>query len=229
MIYNISKIFMLFIVYSIIGWIVEISINMIIKKKFTNRGFFLGPYCPIYGVGTLLIIVLLNKYEKDPIALFIMSMIICSLLEYITSFLMEVIFKNRWWDYSDKKFNINGRICLEYMIPFGIGSTIVYYFINPLIVKLISIPSESFMIILSMIIFILFITDVIISICIISKISSINKSINIDSTEEITKQVKEIIKGKSLPQRRLVKAFPNMKVNRKYINKILKKQKNDQK
>ena len=216
---------MLFIIYSIIGWIVETSINMFIKKKFTNRGFFLGPYCPIYGVGTVLIIILLNKYEKDPIALFIMSMIICSLLEYITSFLMEIIFKNRWWDYSDKKFNINGRICLEFMIPFGIGSTIVYYYINPLIIKLISIPSESFIIVLSTIIFILFAVDVIISICIISKISSISKSINTDSTEEITKQVKDIIKGKSLPQRRLVTAFPNMKVNTKYIRKRLRKQK----
>ena len=151
-----------------------------------------------------------------------MSMIICSLLEYLTSFILEAIFKNRWWDYSDKKFNINGRICLEFMIPFGIGCMVVYYIINPIIIKILNIPSHNVIIIIAIIIFICFIIDVIISICVISKISSISKTINTDSTDEITKQVKEILKGNSLPQRRLVKAFPNMKINTKYINKIRK-------
>lgn len=223
MIYNISKIFLVFMIYSIIGWIVETTLNLITKKKFTNRGFFLGPYCPIYGVGVILITILLNKYSKDPLALFVMSMIICSLLEYFTSFAMEVIFKNRWWDYSDKKFNINGRICLEYMIPFGLGGTFIFYVLNPLVLKILSIPSETVIIIIACIIFIIFLTDVIISINVISKISSVSKTVKTDSTDEITKQVIEIIKGKPAAQRRLIKAFPNMKVNIKYINKRLKK------
>ena len=70
---------------------------------------------------------------KDPIILFLMSVIICSVLEYFTSYIMEKIFKNRWWDYSDMKYNINGRICLECAIPFGFGACFLMYIVNPLI------------------------------------------------------------------------------------------------
>ena len=119
--------FLLFIIYSIIGWILEIIFAFINLKKFVNRGFLIGPYCPIYGAGCLLLTILLSKYAEDTIVLFALSIIICSILEYLTSWIMEKIFKLRWWDYSDMKFNINGRICLETMIPFGIIGSRVFY------------------------------------------------------------------------------------------------------
>lgn len=219
MFYALSKIFLLFIVYSFLGWFMETITCFLTTKKFTNRGFLLGPCCPIYGLGVLLIILLLRKYQKYPLALFTMAIIICSLLEYITSWLMEIIFKNRWWDYSDKKFNINGRICLETMIPFGIIGTFVFYILNPTITKLISFLPNILTIIIAIIFFVLFTIDVSISFNIIVKLKNVGKSIKMDSTDEITKKVREILLNKSFLHRRLVKAFPHMQIKKKTIHR----------
>ena len=102
--------FLLFMTYSILGWILEVSCKLVEKKKFVNRGFLIGPYCPIYGWGALIMTLLLNNYLNNIFTLFIMNILICSVLEYFTSYILEVIFKARWWDYSNKKFNINGPI-----------------------------------------------------------------------------------------------------------------------
>lgn len=107
---------LIFFIYAIAGWIMETTTISIRNKKFVNRGFLVGPICPIYGYGVVLVSVLLKKYQEDMVATFCMSIIICGLLEYFTSFFMEKIFKARWWDYSQKKFNINGRICLENLV-----------------------------------------------------------------------------------------------------------------
>ena len=128
---NFCYYFLLFIIYSFMGWIMEIIDNIIVKHKIVNRGFLLGPYCPIYGFGCLSLIFFLSNYKSDPIILFFMAIVICSILEYSTSYIMEKLFKLRWWDYTDKKFNINGRICAETMIPFGLLGTLVICIINP--------------------------------------------------------------------------------------------------
>ena len=112
--------FLLFMTYAFLGWLMEVTLGLIQSKKFVNRGFLIGPYCPIYGFGGLLITFLLQKYVNDPIVLFFMALIICGILEYVTSYLMEKIFHARWWDYSNKKYNINGRVCLDTIIPFGL-------------------------------------------------------------------------------------------------------------
>lgn len=217
MIDDLAKIFLIFIIYSTMGWIMETITCYITTRKFTNRGFLIGPYCPIYGFGVLLICFLLQKYKNDPLILFIMSIIICSFLEYITSFLMEVIFKNRWWDYSNKKFNINGRICLETMIPFGIIGTFVFYILNPAINKLVSFLPSYLSLIIALVILILFIFDMTISFNVIIKFKNVSKSIKVDSTDEITKKVKQILLNKSFIHRRLIKAFPHMKIKRKEL------------
>ena len=109
----------------------EVICKLIQEKRFINRGFLIGPYCPIYGWGALAITILLKKYLDDPIALFFMSVIICSVIEYLTSYILEKKYHARWWDYSNKKYNINGRICLETLIPFGLLGMIISYFTNP--------------------------------------------------------------------------------------------------
>ena len=129
---------LLFYCYSFIGWLIEIVVTLLKMRKFVNRGFLIGPMCPIYGFGGVLITLLLNNYAKDPLVLFIMAIVLCATLEYITSYIMEKVFKNRWWDYSDQKFNINGRICLECAIPFGIAGIIMFYGINPFLINLFS-------------------------------------------------------------------------------------------
>ena len=136
MLEKICLLFLLFMTYSFIGWLMEVTCKLIETKKIINRGFLIGPYCPIYGWGCLLITMLLNKYVDDPLVLFVMAIIICSILEYVTSYLMEKLFKARWWDYSKRRFNINGRICLETMVPFGLLALFIMYFINPFFVSL---------------------------------------------------------------------------------------------
>ena len=133
--YDIRILFLLFLMYSFTGWAIEVIGKLIEKGKFVNRGFLVGPYCPIYGVGCLSMILLLNRYINDPFTLFIMSILLFSFLEYFTSYFMEKIFKIRWWDYSRRKFNINGRICLETMIPFGLGGMLIMYIVNPFFFK----------------------------------------------------------------------------------------------
>lgn len=217
MFYKLCFIFLLFIIYSIIGWLMETSFNTIVTKKFTNRGFFMGPYCPIYGVGVILILFLLRRYQNEPFVLFVMAIIICSFLEYITSWFMEKLFKNRWWDYSDRKFNINGRICLEIAIPFGLIGMFVFYGLNPFIINVVSLIPKSALIVISIILFVIFLIDMIISLNIIVKIENISNNRKMDSTEKITKKVREAITNKNILQRRLINAFPRMKMKKKRI------------
>ena len=98
---QIENFFLIFLIYSFGGWLIESIGNLITKKKFVNRGFLIGPYCPIYGLGVILITLLLSRYKEDLIVLFFLSAILCGILEYFTSFFMEKLFKARWWDYSN--------------------------------------------------------------------------------------------------------------------------------
>ena len=138
MIGQIENYIALFFIYSFLGWLMESVSDTIRKKKFVNRGFLIGPYCPIYGAGVLLITILLRKYNNDVWITFLMSLLICGTLEYLTSYVMEKLFNARWWDYSQRKFNINGRICLETLIPFGIAGTFIIYIANPFFLKFIN-------------------------------------------------------------------------------------------
>lgn len=207
--------FLLFLIYSIIGWLIEVVNVSWIEKRFVNRGFLMGPYCPIYGVGGLLSYLLLRKYLDDPLALFMMSILIFSILEYVTSYLMEKLFKARWWDYSNKKYNINGRICLETMIPFGLLGCFAMYVLNPILINMLEAIPNIVSIILSIVLFIWFIIDVCISFKVIINFKNLAFSIKKDSTEEITKRVREVLSKKSVLGRRLVNAFSNLKIVKK--------------
>ena len=229
MFFEIRELFLLFIIYSIIGWILEVFYNLIFEdKKIVNRGFLIGPYCPIYGVGCLLILGLLFRYKSQPVGLFVLSMVICSLLEYITSYVMEKLFKARWWDYSDKRFNINGRICLETMIPFGIVSCLIIYIVNPFFVSILREVPGIDLTILFIVTSIIFIVDVITSFNVVNNFKRTVKKVSLeDKTEDINKYVKDILMKKSFLYRRLVIAFPRietkLKVIRNELDKITKK------
>ena len=211
MLYNLCLIFMLFIIYSFIGWIIEIIEEYITNRRFVNRGYLIGPYCPIYGFGGIAITLVLTRYSENVVILFVMSMVICSVLEYLTSYIMEKIFKTRWWDYSKYKFNINGRICLETMVGFATLGCICIYLINPALDHILHLLDENTLIIIAIIIFGLFIIDFCISTKIIFNFRKTISNIEKDSTAEITKKVREVFISKGLLHRRLIKAFPNMK------------------
>lgn len=216
---SLSLYFLLFLIYSFIGWFYEVLLTLVKKKKFINRGFLIGPYCPIYGVGSLFVIFLLNDYLDKPFGLFILSMVICSIVEYTGSFLLEKIFKTSWWDYSSQKFNINGRICLETMIPFGLGCMLIMYIVNPFFVSiLIKIPKVVANI-TAVILLILFIIDFTVSFQIIWKFKRISDDAKKDNTEKVTEYVKnEILNRKKVLYTRLINAFPNLKVLKRMQN-----------
>ena len=226
---NLCFYFVLFLIYSFIGWLMEISFTLYKDKTLVNRGFLMGPYCPIYGCGCILIILLLKRYLNDFIALFIMSMVICSILEYLTSYIMEKLFKARWWDYSDRRFNINGRICLRTMIPFGLLGLFIMYVSNPFFFSIIEKIPGNILNIICIVLMLIFLVDNIISFKIISNVNITSKKIK-DNTEEITgeiaeeitEKVKAILEKKSALHRRLVHAFPEMKmrIREKIKNKI---------
>ncbi len=180
----------IFFTYSFLGWLME-SVGSIFKeKKFVNRGFLIGPYCPVYGTGVVLISFLLKKYTNDIPALFFLSTLICGTLEYATSYFMEKLFNARWWDYSKNKFNINGRICLETLIPFGVAGTTIICIINPFFVNIYSMLPEIALKIVAYSLSVIYIIDSVISFKIIL---SFKKEIyqQADSTEEISNMVKD--------------------------------------
>ena len=201
--------FLLFLIYSFIGWLIEVIGKLIEKHKFINRGFLIGPICPIYGHGCILMILTLSRYKDNPLTLFIYAIFICSLLEYFTSFFMEKIFKARWWDYSTKRFNLNGRICAETMIPFGILGTLVICVINPIFEYLLNLFNFETIKITAIVLFIIYIIDYTISLIIMFGFKGTLKTVEKDGTEEITKKVKKILINKNVLYKRLVEAFPN--------------------
>lgn len=223
--YNISYWFIVFIIYSFIGWIIDICDIYFKYKKIVNRGFCIGPYCPIYGVGVLLIIFLLKDYTDSPLALFVLATVICMVLEYLTSYIMEKWFNARWWDYSDRKFNLNGRICLETTIPFGLGAMIVMYIVHPFIVNILSKIPNNVVIIIGIILMVIFIIDEIISLSVITMIKNIDWSKYKDDTEEINKKVKEYLKNLSPLMKRLLNSFPDAKIRIKELRKKFDKKK----
>lgn len=207
---NIKALFLLFIIYSFLGWLMEMIVTLITDKELVNRGFLIGPYCPIYGTCSIAMILLLSKVN-NPVLLFILSILICSVGEYITSYLMERIFKARWWDYSNKKFNLNGRICLQNCLAFGILGFIVVKYINVIITKQLLMLSNTNLNILFFSIIVIFISDLIISFNVICKIKDMSiKYVHLDNTKEITERVRKIL-GKSLLPRRLLNAYPNVR------------------
>jgi len=129
---HIATLFIWFILYSIIGWIYETVFCSIKKLKWDNRGMLIGPYCPIYGVGAVLDILLCSRLPNAR-AVFFACMLGSAVLEYITSYATERLFHAVWWDYSRIPFNLNGRICLSCSIGFGFAGWIVLYGLHPYI------------------------------------------------------------------------------------------------
>ena len=114
---------LLFFSIAMAGWIWEVVLYFFTEHAFINRGIYRGPYLPIYGAGGLLLCILLRTFGKKPLCVFAFSVISCTLLEYLTSYFLELRWGVRWWDYSGHFLNINGRVCLLGSVAFGIGGT----------------------------------------------------------------------------------------------------------
>jgi len=124
--------FLYFIIYSVLGWITETLYCSVLERHFVERGFLRGPLCPIYGTGALILLIVLKPIENW-VLIFLISFLLTSLLEYITSYAMEKTFKMRWWDYSGRFLNINGRVCLLNSTLFGLMALALTKVLHPFI------------------------------------------------------------------------------------------------
>lgn len=135
---DIQHAFLIFIAFSFIGWCAEVLyVGIFFEHKFVNRGFLHGPLCPVYGFGGVAILCLPETVLRSWILLFVASLVFATAVEYFVSWLLERLFHTLWWDYSDKKINLNGRICLENSLLFGVMGILVVHFCEPLILALI--------------------------------------------------------------------------------------------
>ncbi|MDD2203060.1 MAG: putative ABC transporter permease [Bacilli bacterium] len=215
MLENILYLFLLFIIYSFLGWFIETSLILIRAKRVVNRGFLMGPYCPIYGFGALILISILPGYIGNLIGLFIVFAVYATVLEYFTSFLMEKLFNARWWDYTYSKFNINGRVCLENSLAFGTLGVVTGYYIHPVVVYLLGLLEPNILIIISIILALIFFIDLCITYKIVSRLRKNIVLINKDMTEDISEHIMRVVQNNHF-----VKAFPLLKQT---IDKIIKK------
>lgn len=150
------------ILYSFFGWIAQGLYVGFKKHKFLNTGFFYGPYVPIYGFGALIVIIcehFIPQNFLNPVSIFFGAMILTSILEYFTSWLMQEIFHQRWWNYSKRPFNLNGRICLLNSVLYGIAGVFITYVSQPIVIELEKILSVQFINIFEICFSLVFATD----------------------------------------------------------------------
>lgn len=230
--------FLYFILYSVIGWLCETIFCSVGQRKFVNRGFLNGPICPIYGVGALLVLYLFQGFANNILLLFLASMVATSIVEYITSFLLEKLFHLTLWDYSNRPFNINGRVCLRNSLLFGLMAVILVHFIHPAFEKWMDKIPQSISIGISIFLFIILLIDCIFTVRSMLQLhgklneihnlfeelgrktsirlqelqkQSENRSSLTERIEQINKRLTELKTEHRHAHGRIVKAFPNMK------------------
>lgn len=170
---------LLFFFYSAAGWVLESTYCSIGEKRLVNRGFMTGPMCPIYGTGALVMTLFMyNPYKDKPLMVFLLGMVLCDLVEYVTSVIMETLFHARWWDYTYEFLNIKGRICLKHTLFWGIASVSFVYIIHPKIDSILFGLSDKVVIILSVVILIVFAVDIIHSIVKALDIINLHRKLN---------------------------------------------------
>lgn len=132
-----------FSLYSVLGWACESLWCSAGQRKWVNRGFLTGPYCPIYGFGALIILLCCVPLKAYPVLVFLVAMVAASALEYFTGWLLETLFHTRWWDYLHRRFQIKGRVCLRNALLFGLMGLAATYVLDPPVERLIGLLSPA--------------------------------------------------------------------------------------
>ena len=124
----------IFFVYAFLGWCTEVAYAALRTGRFVNRGFLNGPVCPIYGFGVIIVLWALEPLAENILLLFLGSVVLTSALEWITGLVLEKLFHQRWWDYSDEPFNVGGYICLRFSLMWGAACLLVVKILHPAVV-----------------------------------------------------------------------------------------------
>lgn len=242
--FTMYDLFFYFVIYSFFGWCTEVIYAAYSRHQFVNRGFLNGPFCPIYGFGALILIVLLSPIKSNLFLLFILSVLLTSLLEYITGYILEKAFNTTWWDYSDDAFNIHGRICLSFSILWGIVSVIVVKLIHPLIKNMVDAIPHNYGIIFYYLLILYFFIDFTVTLIslielrkILTQLNDISKELKLrysnlkdkamEKAEDLEISIKElkskyenVINNIKFKHIRILKAFPD--VSSKNFDSIIK-------
>ncbi len=204
---------LIFFIYSVAGWITEVILKYFQYGRFINRGFLIGPYCPIYGWGAVAVTIISNlfsKYDSSFAASFLISFFACGAIEYFTSYFLEKRFHARWWDYSEKPMNIHGRVWIGNLILFGIGGMFIDKVFNPVISIYINSFGEEKLKIVSIVILVVMATDYVFSHFIIALLKEKVESSEKDKSEAIAKEVRYLLENKSVFHKRIIDAYPEL-------------------
>ena len=187
--YNFIDILIYFITYSFLGWIMESIFRSICEKKLINTGFLKGPFCPIYGIGAIIMLLFLKSFSNNLLLLFFISVIVLTLWEYLVGVLLEKLFHTKYWDYSNNKFNFQGRICLMNSIFWGILGVVFTQYIHPVVENILGKIDIRLLTFIYAIIGIVMLVDMVISVIKVKHIKA-----TLDKIEKLNKEIKEKLK-----------------------------------
>lgn len=136
--YKLGEYFVYFIIYSFVGWLIESVLISIINRRLVHRGSMKGPFLLIYGFGAIFILLFLSPFSNNIIVLFLASLILMTIWEYLVHWFLELLYKRKWWDYSFNFLNIHGRVCLFYSLCWGFLGVILIIFLHPFVMKIVN-------------------------------------------------------------------------------------------
>ncbi len=207
------NIVLLFFIYSFAGWCMEVILKYRQYHRFINRGFLTGPLCPIYGCGAVLITVVvgsLASVESGLVMTFALSFVICGVVEYFTGLILEKIFHARWWDYSQKPMNLHGRVWIGNLLLFGVAGVGIMHILNPVLYKFLGLFSLRTREVVMTILLVILAADFVVSYFVLKLVKVGVDSSEADNTEEINKEVHQLLTDKSYFHKRFVDAYPEV-------------------
>ena len=215
----IAELILKFTIYSFLGWLCETVYCSVGQRRFVYRGFLNGPVCPIYGFGALLVLFFLMDVKDNLLALFTAGMVVTSTLEYLTSFLMEKLFHAKWWDYSNRPFNLHGRVCLLNSVLFGLMAVLLAHFVDPAVDRLIGGLPAWLLPWAAGVLLVLFVLDTVVSVCAALHLDARLRELQAATEAFMEGKRKELQGKRSALQTRLLKAHPNLH-SRKYDERL---------
>lgn len=215
MVYSFYQLLWLYMIYSFIGWCGEVVVAAVKRHRFVNRGAVSGPFCPIYGLGAVVVAVFLPELKGNPLFLFLGGMVVNTFVEYVTGRIMEMSLHKKWWDYSDQKFNLGGYVCLKTSVLWGICTVLMIYVLNPVFTGLVGLIPKLWGEIILWVLFGLLIVDFIGTVIAVWGLKK--KNGRIDQIREGLGRTSKLLENTMTRrlQARMIKAYPNLEKEEK--------------